>query len=45
MEPEATIISCNFWPENCPRMACVMAVGGWTVREYRKKFDVVAMLG
>lgn len=32
-DPEAVMICCSFVPENCPRIAWVMAVGGWIVRE------------
>lgn len=44
-EPEAVTICCSFVPANWPRMAWVIAVGGWIVREYINICDVVAMLG
>jgi hypothetical protein len=43
-EPEAVIICCSFVPANCPRIAWVMAVGGWTVKLYMNIDEVVAML-
>ena len=42
--PAAVTICCSFVPANCPRMACVTEVGGWTVREYINMELVVAML-
>jgi hypothetical protein len=30
-------------PLNWPTIACVMLVGGWTVREYKNMFEVVAI--
>lgn len=43
-EPAAVTICCSLVPENCPRMACVMAVGGWMVSEYMNMDEVVAMV-
>jgi hypothetical protein len=43
-EPEAVIICCSFVPANCPRIAWVMAVGGWTVKLYMNIDEVVAMV-
>ncbi len=42
-EPEAATTCCSLVPENWPKMAWVMEVGGWMVSEYRNMFDVVAM--
>lgn len=42
-EPEAVTICCSFVPANCPRMACVTADAGCSVREYMNIEDVVAM--
>ncbi|KAK0621372.1 PXA domain-containing protein [Bombardia bombarda] len=43
-EPEAVMICCSLVPENCPRRACVIVVGGWIVNEYRNMFEVAAMI-
>lgn len=43
-EPEAVIICCSFVPVNCPRIACVVAVGGCTVKLYMNIDEVVAIL-
>ena len=41
--PDAVTICCSFVPANCPRIACVIAVGGCMVREYMNIDEVVAM--
>lgn len=43
-DPEAATICCSRVPENWPKTAWVMEVGGWIVREYKNIFDVVAIL-
>lgn len=43
-DPEAVIICCSFVPANCPRIVCVMAVGGCTVKLYINMEEVVAIL-
>lgn len=45
MDPDAVTTCCSLVPANCPRMACVIAVGGWIVREYMNICEVVAMMG
>jgi len=42
-DPEAVTICCSFVPANCPRIACVIEVGGCMVREYMNIDEVVAM--
>ena len=43
-EPDPVTICCSLVPANCPRMACVIDVGGCMVREYMNMEDVVAIL-
>lgn len=43
-EPEAVMICCSLVPANWPRIAWCTAVGGWMVKEYMNRFEVVAML-
>lgn len=43
-DPEAVTICCSFVPANCPRIAWVIAVGGWTVKLYMNIVEVVAIL-
>lgn len=45
LDPDAVMICCSLVPANCPKIACVIAVGGWIVREYMNICDVVAMMG
>ena len=45
LEPDAVMTCCSLVPENWPRTACVIAVGGWIVREYMNICEVVAMVG
>lgn len=40
-EPDAVRICCSFVPANCPRMACVVAEGGCTVRAYMNIEEVM----
>ena len=42
--PDAVTICCSFVPANCPRIACVVAVGGCIVSEYMNIDEVVAMV-
>jgi hypothetical protein len=44
-EPDAVTICCSLVPANWPRMAWVIAVGGWIVREYINICEVVAIVG
>lgn len=43
-DPEAVTICCSLVPANWPRIAWVIAVGGWIVREYINMEEVVAMM-
>ena len=43
-EPEAVTICCSFVPANCPRMACVIEVGGCMVSEYMNILEVAAIV-
>ena len=42
-DPDAVTICCSLVPENWPRIAWTMVVGGWIVSEYRNIFEVAAM--
>lgn len=42
-EPEAATICCSLVPENWPKTAWVIEVGGWMVSEYKNMFEVVAI--
>lgn len=43
-DPDAVMICCSFVPANCPRIACVVAVGGWIVKLYMNMEEVVAIV-
>ena len=42
-EPDAVTICCSFVPANCPRIACVIDVGGCIVSEYMNMLEVAAI--